>query len=62
MKLETHRSFLSELQLRVVAANARHSTSHAVKQLWTNDQRLWKDDPTDTTKLRRTKGKRIGKK
>jgi hypothetical protein len=49
MKLETHRSFPSELQLLVDAANARLSASHAVKQLWTNDHRLWKDDPTDTT-------------
>lgn len=49
MKLETHRSFPSEPQLLVVAANARLSASHAVTQLWTHDHRLWKDDPTDTS-------------
>jgi hypothetical protein len=49
MKLETHRSFPLELQLLVVVADARLSASHAVKQLWTNNHRLWMDDPTDTT-------------
>ena len=48
MKLETHRSFPSELQLLCVAVNVRLSTSHAVKQLWTDDHRLWKYESTDT--------------
>ncbi|THJ21156.1 MAG: glucose-6-phosphate isomerase [Nitrospira sp. CG24E] len=49
MELETHRSFPSELQSLVVAANARLAASHAVERLWANDHRLWKDDPTDIT-------------
>jgi glucose-6-phosphate isomerase/transaldolase/glucose-6-phosphate isomerase len=49
MKLKTHRSFPSELQLLVAAANARLSASRAVERLWANDHRLWKDDPTDIT-------------
>ena len=49
MKLETHRSFPSELQSLVAAANARLSASHAVERLWARDYRLWKQDPTDIT-------------
>jgi glucose-6-phosphate isomerase/transaldolase/glucose-6-phosphate isomerase len=49
MKLETHRSFPSELQSLVNAAGARLSASHAVERLWTRDHRLWKQDPTDIT-------------
>ena len=49
MKLETHRTFLSELQSLVAAANARLSASHAVERLWARDYRLWKQDPTDIT-------------
>ena len=47
MKLETDRSFPSELQSLVAAANARLSVSHAVERLWACDHRLWKQDPTD---------------
>ena len=47
MKFETHRSFPSELQSLVTAANARLSASHAVERLWARDHRLWKQDPTD---------------
>lgn len=49
MKLETHRSFPSELQSLVAAANARLSASHAVERLWARDHQLWKQDPTDIT-------------
>ena len=49
MKLETHRSFPSELQSLVAAANARLSAAHAVDRLWARDHRLWKEDPTDIT-------------
>ena len=49
MELETHRSFPSELQSLVVAANARLAASHAVDRLWAHDHRLWKEDPTDIT-------------
>ena len=49
MKLETHRSFPSELQSLVIAANARLSAAHAVDHLWACDHRLWKEDPTDIT-------------
>ena len=49
MKLETDRSFPSELQSLVATANARLSASHAVEQLWARDHRLWKQDPTDIT-------------
>ena len=49
MKLETDRSFPSELQSLVAAANARLSVSHAVERLWACDHRLWKQDPTDIT-------------
>jgi glucose-6-phosphate isomerase len=49
MKLETDRSFPSELQSLVAAANARLSASHAVERLWARDHRLWKQDPTDIT-------------
>jgi glucose-6-phosphate isomerase len=47
MKLETHRSFPSELQSLVDAAGARLSASQAVERLWARDHRLWKQDPTD---------------
>ena len=47
MKIETDRSFPSELQSLVVAANARLSASHAVERLWACDHRLWKPDPND---------------
>ena len=49
MKLETHRSFPSELQSLIAAATARLSVSRAVEQLWARDHRLWKQDPTDST-------------
>ena len=49
MKLETHRSFHSERQSLVAAANARLSAAHAVDRLWARDHRLWKEDPTDIT-------------
>ena len=49
MKFETDRSFPSELQSLVAAANARLSASHAVERLWACDHRLWKQDPTDIT-------------
>lgn len=49
MKLQLDRSFSSELQSLVAAANARLSTSHAVERLWARDHRLWKQDPTDIT-------------
>jgi glucose-6-phosphate isomerase len=49
MKLETHRSFPSELQSLVAAANAQLSASHAVERMWAHDYRLWKSDPTDIT-------------
>ncbi len=49
MKFETHRSFPSELQSLVAAANAQLSASHAVERLWARDHRLWKQDPTDIT-------------
>ncbi|MBK5280642.1 MAG: glucose-6-phosphate isomerase [Nitrospiraceae bacterium] len=49
MKLETHRSFPSELQSLVAAANARLSASHAVERLWARDHQLWKQDSTDIT-------------
>ena len=49
MKLETHRSFPSELQSLVAAAHAQLSASHAVERLWARDHRLWKQDPTDIT-------------
>lgn len=49
MKLQLDRSFSSELQSLVAAANARLSTSHAVERLWARDYRLWKQDPTDIT-------------
>lgn len=49
MKLETHRSFPSELQSLVAAANAQRSASHAVERMWAHDYRLWKPDPTDIT-------------
>jgi len=49
MKLETDRSFPSELQSLVAVANARLSASHAVERLWACDHRLWKQDPTDIT-------------
>ena len=49
MKLETDRSFPSQLQSLVAAANARLSASHAVERLWARDHRLWKQDPTDIT-------------
>ena len=49
MKFETHRSFPSELQSLVAAANARLSAAHAVDRLWARDHRLWKEDPTDIT-------------
>jgi glucose-6-phosphate isomerase len=49
MKFETDRSFPSELQSLVAAANARLSVSHAVERLWACDHRLWKEDPTDIT-------------
>jgi glucose-6-phosphate isomerase/transaldolase/glucose-6-phosphate isomerase len=47
MTLETDRSFPSELQSLVAAANVRLSASHAVERLWARDHRLWKQDPTD---------------
>ena len=47
MKLETHRSFPSELQSLVDAAGARLSASHAVERLWARDHQLWRQDPTD---------------
>lgn len=47
MKLETNRSFSSELQSLVTAAEARLTASHVVERLWVNDHRLWKEDPTD---------------
>ena len=47
MKLETHRSFPSELQSLVNAAGARLSASHAVERLWARDHQLWRQDPTD---------------
>jgi glucose-6-phosphate isomerase/transaldolase/glucose-6-phosphate isomerase len=47
MKLKTDRSFPSELQSLVAAANARLAASHAVERLWACDHRLWKQDPTD---------------
>ena len=47
MTFETDRSFPSELQSLVAAANARLSASHAVERLWARDHRLWKQDPTD---------------
>ena len=49
MKLETHRSFPSERQSLVAAANARLSAAYAVDRLWARDHRLWKEDPTDIT-------------
>ena len=49
MKLDTDRSFSSELQSLVAATNARQSASHAVGRLWACDHRLWKEDPTDIT-------------
>ena len=49
MKLQIDRSFSSELQSLVAAANARLSASHAVERLWARDHRLWKEDPTDIT-------------
>jgi glucose-6-phosphate isomerase len=49
MKLETHRSFPSELQSPVTAANTRCSAAHAVDRLWARDYRLWKEDPTNIT-------------
>ena len=49
MKLKIDRSFPSELQSLVAAANARLSASHAVERLWARDHRLWKQDPTDIT-------------
>jgi len=49
MKLETHRSFPSEIQSLAAAANARLDASHAVERLWARDHRLWKEDPTDIT-------------
>jgi len=49
MKFETHRSFPSEFQSLVAAANVRLSASHAVERLWARDHRLWKQDPTDIT-------------
>ena len=47
MTLEIDRSFPSELQSLVAAANARLSASRAVERLWGRDYRLWKHDPTD---------------
>ena len=47
MTFETDRSFPSELQSLVTAANVRLSASHAVERLWARDHRLWKQDPTD---------------
>ena len=49
MKIETDRSFPSELQSLVAAANARFSVSHAAERLRACDHRLWKQDPTDIT-------------
>ena len=49
MKLDTNRSFPSELQSLVTAANARLSAAHAVDRLWARDHRLWKEDPADIT-------------
>ena len=49
MNPETHRSFPSELQSLVAAANAPLSASHAIGRLWARDYRLWKRDPTDST-------------
>ena len=49
MTLEIDRSFPSELQSLVAAANARLSASRAVERLWGRDYRLWKHDPTDIT-------------
>jgi glucose-6-phosphate isomerase len=47
MTLETHRSFPSELQSLVAAANGQLAASHAVERLWARDHRLWKQDPTE---------------
>ncbi|MEK7235561.1 MAG: glucose-6-phosphate isomerase [Nitrospirota bacterium] len=47
MKLETDRSFPSELQSLVTAAHARLAASHVVERLWAQDHRLWKQNPTD---------------
>lgn len=49
MTLETHRSFPSELQSLVAAANARLSVSHAINGLGARDHRFWKEEPTDIT-------------
>lgn len=49
MKLKTARSFSSELQVRVTAAYAQLTASHAVERLWAHDHRLWKQDPTNIT-------------
>jgi glucose-6-phosphate isomerase len=49
MMLKIDRSFPSDLQSLVAAANARLSASHAVARLWARDHRLWKEDPADIT-------------
>ncbi|MDH4187578.1 MAG: glucose-6-phosphate isomerase, partial [Nitrospira sp.] len=45
--IESARSFSPELQSLVASSHARLVASRAVERLWSNDHRLWKQDPTE---------------